>query len=97
MANAIRSLTLPAGLKYSSSLFDAAGVCASSGSACTSGSIAPSHVLHALGLPREIAYGSLMLSLSEYNTPEEVEYVIETLPPIIKRLRSMSPLWERVK
>ena len=78
-------------------LLDMAGICASSGSACTSGSLDPSHVLLALGLPHEIAHGSLRLSLSEYNTPEEIEYIIETLPPIIARLRDMSPVWERIK
>ena len=69
-------------------MLDTAGICASSGSACTSGSIDPSHVLLALGLPREIAYGSLRLSLSKYNTPEEIEYIIKTLPPIIEKLRT---------
>jgi len=77
-------------------LLDMAGICASSGSACTSGSLDPSHVLLALGLPHEIAHGSLRLSLSEYNTPEEIEYIIETLPPIIQRLRDMSPVWEQI-
>jgi cysteine desulfurase len=77
-------------------LLDMAGVCASSGSACTSGSLDPSHVLLALGLPHEIAHGSLRLSLCEYNTAEEIEYIIETLPPIIQRLRDMSPVWERI-
>ncbi|MCL2409989.1 MAG: aminotransferase class V-fold PLP-dependent enzyme, partial [Oscillospiraceae bacterium] len=78
-------------------LLDMAGICASSGSACTSGSLDPSHVLLALGLPHEIAHGSLRLSLSEYNTPEEIEYIIEKLPPIIQRLRDMSPVWEEIK
>ncbi|MCL2402508.1 MAG: aminotransferase class V-fold PLP-dependent enzyme, partial [Oscillospiraceae bacterium] len=78
-------------------LLDMAGICASSGSACTSGSLDPSHVLLALGLPHEIAHGSLRLSLSEYNTPEEVEYIIEKLPPIIQRLRDMSPVWEQIQ
>jgi cysteine desulfurase len=77
-------------------LLDMAGVCASSGSACTSGSLDPSHVLLALGLPHEIAHGSLRLSLCEYNTAEEIEYIIEALPPIIKRLRDMSPVWEKI-
>ena len=78
-------------------LLDTAGICASSGSACTSGLLDPSHVLLALGLPYEIARGSLRLSLSEYNTPEEIEYIIETLPPVIKRLRDISPVWnERI-
>jgi len=77
-------------------LLDMVGICASSGSACTSGSLDPSHVLLALGLSHEIAHGSLRLSLSEYNTPEEIEYIIETLPPIIQRLRDMSPVWEQI-
>lgn len=73
---------------------DFEGVCASSGSACTSGSLDPSHVLLAIGLPHEIAHGSLRLTLGESTTLEDVEYVIQVLPPIIKRLRDMSPLWE---
>jgi len=77
-------------------MLDMAGICASSGSACTSGSLDPSHVLLALGLPHEIAHGSLRLSLGEYNTPEQVEYIIETLPPIVKKLRDMSPVWEQI-
>ena len=77
-------------------MLDMAGICASSGSACTSGSLDPSHVLLALGLSHEIAHGSLRLSLGEYNTPEEVEYIIETLPPIVKKLRDMSPVWEQI-
>ena len=72
------------------------GDCASSGSACTSGSLDPSHVLLAIGLPHEVAHGSLRLSLCEYNTEEEVDFIAEALPPIIERLRSMSPLWERL-
>lgn len=74
-------------------LLDHAGVCASSGSACTSGSLDPSHVLLAIGLPHEIAHGSLRLTLGESNTEEEVDYVLETLPPIVERLRTMSPLY----
>ena len=73
-----------------------AGICASSGSACTSGSLDPSHVLLALGLPHATAHGSLRLSLSEYSTPAEIQYIIQTLPPIIQRLRDMSPVWERM-
>lgn len=73
---------------------DLQGVCASSGSACTSGSLDPSHVLLALGLKHEVAHGSLRLSLGELNTEEDVEHIISVLPPIIERLRSMSPLWE---
>lgn len=76
---------------------DMNGICGSSGSACTSGSLDPSHVLLAIGLPHEVAHGSLRLSLSEYNTKEEIDFIIETLPPIIKRLRDMSPLWERLQ
>ena len=77
-------------------MLDLKGVCASSGSACTSGSLDPSHVLLAIGLPHEIAHGSLRLSLSDENTQEEVDYILEILPPIIQRLRAMSPLWERI-
>ncbi len=77
-------------------LLNRAGIAASSGSACTSGSLDPSHVLLALGLPHAIAHGSLRLSLSEYNTEQEVDYVIEKLPPIIERLRDMSPVWEQI-
>ena len=75
---------------------DIMGISASSGSACTSGSLDPSHVLLSIGLPHEIAHGSLRLSLCEDNTPEEMEYIIEQLPPIINRLRDMSPLWEKI-
>jgi cysteine desulfurase len=74
-------------------LLDHAGICASSGSACTSGSLDPSHVLLAIGLPHETAHGSLRLSLGESNTEDEVDYVLETLPPIVERLRTMSPLY----
>ncbi|MDO5725519.1 MAG: cysteine desulfurase NifS [Tissierellia bacterium] len=76
-------------------LLDAMGVQASSGSACTSGSLDPSHVLLAIGLPHEIAHGSLRLTLSEYTTEEEVDYVIEKLQAIVQRLRDMSPLYNR--
>lgn len=73
---------------------DLVGVCASSGSACTSGSLDPSHVLLAIGLPHEIAHGSLRLSLGRYNTEADVDYVLEKLPVIVSRLRDMSPVWE---
>ena len=73
---------------------DLKGIAASSGSACTSGSLDPSHVLLAIGLPHEIAHGSLRLSLSEENTMEEVDYVVDALKEIVERLRSMSPLYE---
>lgn len=71
---------------------DMKGVCASSGSACTSGSLDPSHVLLAMGLSHEVAHGSLRLSLGRVNTDEDIDYLLETLPPIIERLRAMSPL-----
>lgn len=77
-------------------MLDLKGVCASSGSACTSGSLDPSHVLLAIGLPHEIAHGSLRLSFSEQNTEEDVDYILEILPQIVERLRSMSPLWEEI-
>lgn len=77
-------------------MLDMNGVCASSGSACTSGSLDPSHVLLAIGLKHEVAHGSLRLSLSENNTIEDVDYILEVLPPIIDRLREMSPLWEHI-
>lgn len=73
---------------------DFEGVCASSGSACTSGSLDPSHVLLAIGLPHELAHGSLRLTLGDGSTEEDVDYVLEVVPPIIERLRNMSPLWE---
>jgi cysteine desulfurase len=69
------------------------GVCASSGSACTSGSLQPSHVLRAMGVPFTMAHGSIRFSLSVYNTEEEVDYVIDKMPAIIERLRGMSPFW----
>ncbi len=73
---------------------DMMGVCASSGSACSSGSLDPSHVLLAIGLPHEVAHGSLRLSLSEHNTPEEIDYVIEQVTAVVARGRNMSPLWD---
>ena len=72
---------------------DFKGIAASSGSACTSGSLDPSHVLLALGLPHEIAHGSLRISMSKYTTDEEVDYLLKELPPIIEKLRAMSPIW----
>jgi cysteine desulfurase len=72
------------------------GICASSGSACTSGSLQPSHVLRAMGVPFTMAHGSIRFSLSVYNTQEEIDFVIEKLPPIIERLRGMSPYWTSV-
>ena len=76
---------------------DLMGISASSGSACTSGSLDPSHVLLSIGLVHEVAHGSLRLSLCEDNTPEEMDYILEKLPPIIDRLRDMSPLWEKIQ
>jgi cysteine desulfurase len=76
---------------------DMEGVAGSSGSACTSGSLDPSHVLLAIGLPHEIAHGSLRLTLGDFNTEEEVDYVVEKLIPIVQRLRDMSPLYEKAK
>ena len=78
-------------------MLDMKGVAASSGSACASGSLDPSHVLLAIGLPHEIAHGSLRLSVGDDTTDEDIEYVLEVLPPIIERLRMMSPLYEEVK
>jgi cysteine desulfurase len=75
-------------------LMDQFNICASSGSACTSGSLQPSHVLRAMGVPFTMAHGSVRFSLSVYNTEEEMDFVIEKLPPIIERLREMSPYWK---
>lgn len=75
-------------------LMDQFNICASSGSACTSGSLQPSHVLRAMGVPFTMAHGSVRFSLSVYNTEEEIDFVIEKLPPIIERLREMSPYWK---
>lgn len=76
---------------------DNAGVCGSTGSACSTGSLDPSHVLMAIGLPHEIAHGSLRLTLGEQNTEEDVDYIIETVTDVVKTLRSMSPVWENDK
>lgn len=75
---------------------DNEGICASSGSACTSGSLDPSHVLLAIGLPHEIAHGSLRLSIGEDTTEEDIDYILKVVPEVVKRLRSWSPLWERI-
>jgi len=75
-------------------MLDMKGICASSGSACTSGSLDPSHVLLAIGLIHEIAHGSLRISLSEDNTKEELDFVVDNVKTIVERLRSMSPLYE---
>lgn len=78
-------------------LLDAKGICASSGSACTSGSLDPSHVLLALGLPHEVAHGSLRLSLCETNTEEDIDYIISEVPKVVEYLRNMSPVWEELQ
>ena len=75
-------------------LLDQAGICASSGSACTSGSLDPSHVLLAIGRPHEVAHGSLRLSLCEWNTQEEVDHILREVPRVVEYLRSMSPVWK---
>ena len=75
-------------------LLNSKGICASSGSACTSGSLDPSHVLLAIGLPHEKAHGSLRITLGRENTMEEVDFLLKELPPIVERLRAMSPLYE---
>ncbi len=74
-------------------MLDMAGICASTGSACSSDSLEPSHVLLAIGVPHEKAHGSLRFSLSHENTDEDVNYILQTLPPIVERLRAMSPIW----
>ena len=76
---------------------DLAGISASSGSACTSGSLDPSHVLLSIGLPHEIAHGSLRISFSDDNTEEDVDYILETVPGVVEYLRSFSPLWDKIK
>ena len=78
-------------------MMDEFGICASSGSACTSGSLEPSHVLRAMGVPFTAAHGSIRFSLSIYNTEEEIDVIIEKLPPIIERLRELSPFWKKAQ
>ncbi len=77
-------------------MLDMYGICASSGSACTSGSLDPSHVLLSIGLKHEIAHGSLRLSIEEDVTDEDVDYILEVIPKVVDRLRSMSPVWEKM-
>ena len=77
-------------------LLDAKGICASSGSACTSGSLDPSHVLLAIGRPHEVAHGSLRLSLCEWNTEEEADYMLRAIPEVVTYLRNMSPVWKEL-
>lgn len=77
-------------------MLDLNGICASSGSACTSGSLDPSHVLLALGLKHEVAHSSLRLSIGDETTDEDIDYILEVVPKVVKRLRDMSPLWERI-
>ncbi len=78
-------------------MLDDHGICASSGSACTSGSLDPSHVLLSLGIPHEIAHGSLRLSIGEYNTMEEIDHIIEVVPKVVEYLRSISPVWDELE
>ena len=78
-------------------LLDDAGICASSGSACTSGSLDPSHVLLALGLPHEVAHGSLRLTLSKYTTPEEIQKTIQETKRVVEYLRKISPVWDTLE
>ena len=75
-------------------MMDEFGICASSGSACTSGSLQPSHVLRAMGVPFTMAHGSIRFSLSVYNTEQEIDFVLQKVPAIIERLRGMSPYWK---
>ena len=77
-------------------LLDMKGIRASSGSACTSGSLEPSHVLLAIGVPVEVAHGSLRLSINENNTEDEMEYMIKTITEVVEYLRSISPVWEKI-
>ena len=78
-------------------MLDDQGICASSGSACTSGSLDPSHVLLAIGLPHEVAHGSLRLSIGEYNTMEQIDHIIQVVPQVVAYLRNMSPVWDELE
>ena len=78
-------------------MLDKNGICASSGSACTSGSLDPSHVLLSLGLPHEVAHGSLRLSIGEYNTMEQIEHIVKVVPQVVEYLRDMSPVWDELQ
>ena len=78
-------------------MLDDQGICASSGSACTSGSLDPSHVLLSIGLPHEVAHGSLRLSIGEYNTMEQIDHIIEVVPKVVEYLRSISPVWDELE
>ena len=78
-------------------MLDMNGICASSGSACTSGSLDPSHVLLSLGLPHEVAHGSMRLSTADPITPEDGDYIIEVVKTVVEKIRNMSPLWEDIK
>ena len=78
-------------------MLDDQGICASSGSACTSGSLDPSHVLLAIGLPHEVAHGSLRLSIGEYNTMAEIDHICEVVPKVVEYLRGMSPVWDELQ
>ena len=78
-------------------MLDDQGICASSGSACTSGSLDPSHVLLSIGLPHEVAHGSLRLSIGEYNTMEQIDHIVEVVPKVVKYLRSISPVWDELE
>jgi cysteine desulfurase len=78
-------------------MLDDRGICASSGSACTSGSLDPSHVLLSIGLPHEVAHGSLRLSIGEYNSMEEIDHIIKVVPEVVAYLRSISPIWDELE
>ncbi len=78
-------------------MLDDQGICASSGSACTSGSLDPSHVLLSIGLPHEVAHGSLRLSIGEYNNMEQIDHIIEVVPKVVEYLRSISPVWDELE